>query len=185
MISYMNDIRKYIKYYEDVIEIKLCNKLINTNFAYKPSTYSTHAAIKKIKNDRVISEDFWIKENDTCFFSLKKIYELIILKYKKNYPSLEINSLTDFRITKYKEGGFMSKHVDNIHHSHGQSYGYPQLTGLLFLNDNYEGGVIKISGESFNTKAGSAILFPSNFIYPHEVTKITQGERYSITCWML
>ena len=79
----------------------------------------------------------------------------------------------------------MSKHVDNIHHSHGQSYGYPQLTGLLFLNDNYEGGVIKISGESFNTKAGSAILFPSNFIYPHEVTKITQGDRYSITCWML
>ena len=73
MISYMNDIRKYIKYYEGIMEIKLCNKLINTNFAYKPSTYSTHSAEKKIKNDRVISEDFWIKENDTCFFSLNKI----------------------------------------------------------------------------------------------------------------
>ena len=75
MISYMNDIRKYIKYYENIMQIKLCNKLINTNLAYQPSTYSIHEAIKKIKKDRVISEDFWIKENDTYFFSLKKVYE--------------------------------------------------------------------------------------------------------------
>ena len=79
----------------------------------------------------------------------------------------------------------MSKHVDNIHHSHGQNYGYPQLTGLLFLNDNYEGGEILISGKCFKTKVGSALIFPSNFIFPHEVLEVTKGVRYSITCWIL
>ena len=29
----------------------------------------------------------------------------------------------------------MSEHVDNIHHSHGQQYGFPQGSLLYFLND--------------------------------------------------
>ena len=34
----------------------------------------------------------------------------------------------------------MSEHVDNIHHSHGQKWGYPHVSALLYLNDDYEGG---------------------------------------------
>ena len=79
----------------------------------------------------------------------------------------------------------MSKHVDNIHHSHGQQWGYPQVTVLLFLNDDYEGGEIIICNRKFETKAGSAIVFPSNFMFPHEVLKVTEGTRYSITCWLM
>ena len=181
----MKDINEYIKYYIDIIDKKLCINLINEKFIYKHSTYSNDTSIKKIKKNRVIAEDYWIKDSDKFFLNLKKVYEEIINNYKKNFSSLEINNLTDFRITKYHVGGFMSKHVDNIHHSHGQNYGYPQLTGLLFLNDNYEGGEILISGKSFKTNAGSALIFPSNFIYPHEVLEVTKGVRYSITCWML
>jgi len=79
----------------------------------------------------------------------------------------------------------MSNHIDNIHHSHGQQWGYPQVTVLLFLNDDYEGGEIVISGKKFETKAGSAIVFPSNFMFPHEVLKVSKGIRYSITCWLM
>ena len=70
-------------------------------------------------------------------------------------------------------------------HSHGQVYGFPQLTILLFLNDNYEGGEFKIVDKTIITKKGSSVVFPSNFIYPHEVLKITKGIRYSITCWLM
>ena len=34
----------------------------------------------------------------------------------------------------------MSEHIDNIHHSHGQKWGYPHVTILLYLNDDYDGG---------------------------------------------
>ena len=40
----------------------------------------------------------------------------------------------------------MSEHTDNIHHSHGQEYGFPQVSALLFLNDNYEGGELIVAG---------------------------------------
>ena len=79
----------------------------------------------------------------------------------------------------------MSRHFDNIHHSHGQQYGYPQVSALLFLNDGYEGGEFIVAKEKYKTKRGSAIIFPSNFMFPHEVKIITKGIRWSIVTWLM
>ena len=79
----------------------------------------------------------------------------------------------------------MSSHVDNIHHSHGQSYGYPQCSILLFLNDDYEGGQFFVADKEYETKKGSAIIFPSNFMFPHEVKEVTSGERWSVVTWVM
>jgi len=96
-----------------------------------------------------------------------------------------VQKTTDFRLNKYDVGGFMSKHTDNIHHSHGQKYGYPQASVLLFLNDNFRGGEFIVSEEQPTIKTGDAIIFPSNFMFPHEVKKITQGTRWSIVSWLM
>ena len=79
----------------------------------------------------------------------------------------------------------MSKHVDNIHHSHGQQYGYPQVSVLLYLNEDYEGGEFFVSKEMFEPNKGSAIIFPSNFMYPHEAKAVTKGTRWSIISWLM
>ena len=181
----MTDIHSYIKYYEDVVDVKLCDDIINENIKYEPSKYATHTSGRVVKEDRVVSEDFWIKKDHTFYTPLKTTYELVLRKYQKDFPTFAAHRLTDFRISKYNTGGFMSKHVDNIHHSHGQVYGFPQLTVLLFLNDDYEGGEFEIVDKKITTKKGSSVVFPSNFIYPHEVLKITKGTRYSITCWLM
>ncbi len=80
----------------------------------------------------------------------------------------------------------MQSHIDNIHHSHGQKQGYPHLTSLLFLNDDYEGGEFVLCGDKHIEKIqGSAIVFPSNFMYPHEVKEVTEGKRFSVMTWIL
>ncbi len=33
-------------------------------------------------------------------------------------------------------------------------------------------------------KTGDMIIFPSNFLYPHQVMPVTKGERYSIVSWL-
>jgi predicted 2-oxoglutarate/Fe(II)-dependent dioxygenase YbiX len=53
------------------------------------------------------------------------------------------------------------------------------------LNDDYEGGNFVVAGKTFRTAAGSALIFPSNFMYPHEVIEISEGTRYSVTCWLM
>ena len=32
-------------------------------------------------------------------------------------------------------------------------------------------------------KTGDILMFPSNFMYPHEVTECTKGTRYSFVSW--
>ena len=79
----------------------------------------------------------------------------------------------------------MSEHCDNIHHSHGQQYGFPEASLLFFLNDNYKGGEIVIADTLYKPKRNSAIIFPSNFMYPHYVNKVEEGTRYSIITWLM
>ena len=181
----MIDVHNYIKYYENIVDEKLCDDIINKNINYETSAYATHTSGKVVKKDRVVSEDFWIRNNHKFYQPLKNTYEDVLKKYQKDFSFFTAQRLTDFRISKYSTDGFMSKHIDNIHHSHGQTYGFPQVTILLFLNDNYNGGDFVIAGKKISTKKGSSIVFPSNFIYPHEVLKVTKGIRYSITCWLM
>ena len=114
-----------------------------------------------------------------------QLFESVIVKYKNEFPLFAVGHTTDFRINQYSKGGFMSSHVDNIHHSHGQQYGYPQVSVLLYLNDDYEGGEFYVAGTKFEPEKGSAIIFPSNFMYPHEAKVVTKGTRWSIVTWLM
>ncbi len=181
----MNKLISYIKYYENIIDEQTCDILVKEDFIYETSTYSSHTNKNVIKKNRVVSGDFWIRKDNIFFDVLRVSFENTLKLYSSDFSNAHITNLTDFRISRYKEGGFMSKHVDNIHHSHGQQFGYPQVTALLFINDDYEGGEFIISNKIFKTKKGSVLVFPSNFMYPHEVLKVSKGTRYSITCWML
>ena len=175
----------YIQYYKDIVPENLCNKLINQDFNYQPSTYSTHGSGKVVKDERVRMEDFWIRKDNIFYNDIKECFEAVIVNYKKEFPLFTVNHTTDFRINRYSKGGFMSRHVDNIHHSHGQQYGYPQVSVLLYLNDNYGGGEFHVASKEFEPEKGSAIIFPSNFMFPHEAKKVTKGVRWSIITWLM
>lgn len=184
--------KKYIGYYEEVVSHELCRDIINYGFNFKPSTYSNHQGKKELKEprkgwweERVRMDDFWIRKDNILYEELKVSFEVAIKKYSDTFPLFSVQHITDFRINRYSEGGFMSKHCDNIHHSHGQQYGFPQVSTLLFLNDNYDGGEFVVADEVYNTKRGSGIIFPSNFMFPHEVKPITKGTRWSIIAWMM
>ena len=175
----------YIQYYKDIVPENLCNKLINQDFPYNTSTYSTHDSGKVVKDERVRMEDFWIRKDNIFYNDIKECFEAVIVKYKKEFPLFTVNHITDFRISRYDTGGFMSKHVDNIHHSHNQQYGYPQVSVLLYLNDDYEGGEFHVASKKIETEKGSALIFPSNFVYPHEVKEILSGVRWSLIAWLM
>ena len=53
------------------------------------------------------------------------------------------------------------------------------------LNDDYEGGNFLIAENEYKTTKGSAIVFPSNFMFPHAVKKVEKGTRYSIVTWLM
>ena len=80
----------------------------------------------------------------------------------------------------------MENHHDHIQHMFdGKRKGAPVLSIIGILNDDYEGGeLIMFEDKKINTKKGDLIIFPSNFLYPHEITPVTKGVRYSYVSWV-
>ena len=157
---------KWIGYYENVVPNNLCDDIINytvNNKTMTPSTYSTHSGESSRSSERV----------------------LMVLDIYNKVHNVNCTRLTDFRVNRYNSGGFMSEHIDNIHHSHGQQYGYPHLSVLLFLNEDYEGGEFVVADNEYQTEKGSAIIFPSNFMFPHKVNKVEYGTRWSVVSWLM
>lgn len=89
------------------------------------------------------------------------------------------------RFNRYGPGAVMQEHCDHISSLFdGSNRGIPILTVLMQLNDDFDGGELVFFGqEVVQMKAGTAIVFPSNFLYPHRVEPVTGGARYSCVSW--
>ena len=181
-------VSNYIYYYPSVLGETACDNIIahynkNTFKGWKTSTFSTTNAVTG--TSKVDMKEFWIKPEMFGYKTIQKGFDIAVSDYITENNKIKIQEYTHFRINCYETGGFMKEHIDNIHHSHGQKTGYPHLTSLIFLNDDYEGGEFVLCGEPLDKDKGSAVVFPSNFMFPHEVKKVTSGIRYSIMTWIL
>jgi len=80
----------------------------------------------------------------------------------------------------------MPPHCDHIHDIFdGKCKGVPILTLITMANDDYEGGELVLFGDvPYELKKGETIVFPSNFLFPHEIKKITKGKRLSLISWV-
>ena len=181
--------KDYIGYYTHLIPSPICDAIIGhvenerlSDFA--KSTYSDPDGVVE-SDDRVCMDEIWFLQDHKFYDVLKNFVLKGLENYSKQHPKFVVTHHTNFRLNKYSKGGFMSKHCDNIHHSHGQQYGYPHVSVLLFLNDDYEGGEFVVADETYVTKKGSSLIFPSNFMFPHEVKPITNGTRWSVITWMM
>jgi predicted 2-oxoglutarate/Fe(II)-dependent dioxygenase YbiX len=52
------------------------------------------------------------------------------------------------------------------------------------LNDSFEGGEFVVLDKTIKMKAGDLLIFPSNFIFEHQVKTITKGTRLSFISWV-
>ena len=179
------DVEKYIGYYKNALPYTLCRDIMSYGYNFQPSTYANNKGKLTSSDERVRMDECWVGKDDAYYEDIKEVFERVIKKYSNKFPLFSVQHTTDFRINRYPVGGFMSSHVDNIHHSHGQQYGYPQVSALLYLNDNYEGGEFYVAGKRVIPPQGSAIIFPSNFMFPHEAKVVTKGIRWSIVTWLM
>jgi hypothetical protein len=95
------------------------------------------------------------------------------------------SGFTNIKFNKYAENKQMAEHCDHIHSMiPGHTIGIPTLSIVGVLNDDYEGGDFIMFGDTkFNLKKGDVLVFPSNFLYPHKVEKVTKGTRYTYVSW--
>ena len=105
-------------------------------------------------------------------------------KYLKIHQYLDTQFFSGVKFNKYNIGESMKQHIDHIYCLFdGERKGIPVLSFIGVFNDDYEGGDFMLCGKKIELKQGDCVIFPSVFLYPHEVTPITKGTRYSWVLW--
>ena len=144
--------------------------------------------LKDGADSQPLSTQYNIKKNKESTSIPDDIRALVNFKIHNNLYIDSVISPKRVSLNFYNEygaGDYYNKHVDSFKATPKQKNIFFDYGFSLCLNDDYEGGEIIICNRKFETKAGSAIVFPSNFMFPHEVLKVTKGIRYSITCWLM
>ena len=189
------DLTKYLANYENFLDADYCKKAVK---ALKKAEWSTHQFYQAGTDSHVSYEN----ELSVSWSNVKQRKEIQdklydgLLKYVKELPKVAKstrlhdwyagwNGYSELRFNKYDENTLMKLHCDHIHSMFdGQRKGIPALSLLGCLNDDYEGGeLIFWDDTEIKLKGGSLLIFPSNFMYPHEVKPVTKGSRYSYVSW--
>ena len=192
--SYTKD---YIKIYDNVIPEKILDNLIKickASPAFKKagvvgvSDQLTNVVDEKIRKvfhwcvssfeSKSLTEVHWNNYLSSIFCKFVVNY-LIDIKLEASFKIKEV------QILKYIPGGHYTFHVD-----HGTTT--PRTYSCIFyLNEDYKGGQLVFRDPINNSlykidpKKNRMIVWPSNFMYPHSVTPVTEGERYSVVSWAL
>lgn len=187
---YKKNIEDYIVEFENILSDEDCNKILAEYLncpEWGPTYVGGGVVDRRIRNvDTVqISNPHVISQN---FETRKEIDEIVfraaanaIKKYNELFPEAKIEQDSGYELLKYNEGFFYKQHTDSFKDQ-------PRAVSCSFaLNDDYEGGGFGFFDNEFHykLKKGSVLMFPSNFMYPHEVLPVTKGTRYSIITWFV
>lgn len=116
----------------------------------------------------------------------EKIYEYmknLINEYQQEHPDfeLEIQEDSGYELLKYEEGDFYVQHSDSFKEQ-------PRaLTVIMSMNNAYDGGEVALFNRElvYKMDAGDILVFPSSFMYPHEIMPVTSGTRFSLITWIV
>jgi len=172
-------IQDFIKCYENMLDPELCKKIIKEdshdfkNAIVKDGIISSHRKCYM----KVIDKKF----ETNMYSNIGKFLKLYEKEFKYFTTGLSCED-TGYQHLLYKgeEKGEYKDHVDHFDL-------YPRvLSCSIILNDDYDGGDFSFfEGEyCVPKKTGSAVVFPSNFCFPHAVTPVSNGDRHTIVTWI-
>jgi len=185
----LNKLEDYVIVIKNAVPKKLCKKALQELkeadwrqfqfYDYKENSHKTLSHEKELETSY-----HFIDSHDEIGEHLWYAIDKYVKKFKFHwFPGW--NGYTKLKYNKYKKGTLMAEHCDHIHDMFdGVIKGIPTLSIIGALNDDYKGGnLIMFENKKYNLKAGDVIIFPSNFLYPHKVTEITKGTRYTyVSC---
>ena len=186
----MNQIEDYIIVL-NTIPKELCESLVKEN---NKKQWKRHTWNNSLNNSNVSEQtkeldvmDCTTQQQTNITPSLVKAldeYQRIVSWEGDKTKGQWLTKCSPIRFNKYEVGTMMRKHYDHIHSIFdGKMKGVPLVSIVGNLNEDYEGSEFRCRDKEIKLKTGDILMFPSNFMYPHEVTECTKGTRYSFVSW--
>lgn len=187
------DLSDHILHLKSFIDKDVCNSVMNAldNLERDNSAPYTDGLLNN-NADTYFDPDIKYIDNvrDRIFIDGLKEYASKIRSFNWSYYDTKSFHCSEMIIRRYNEGSEFKYHHDDII---GEIFPHwflrrqNILTCNFYFSDanNYEGGdLVFTCGKTFHPSMGDIIIFPSNWMFYHEVQKITKGKRYSGTVWL-
>ena len=182
----MIKITDYIKLYDNILSEEDCEDIIKyvKDGDFKNSHVNGDGTGKKLIVDKT-TRNCYVKDLDLQYDGIVfKGVEKAISNYQIDFPHFYIGANandTGYEHLLYKgsEKGTYTTHTDSFDSA-------PRLISIsILLNDNFDGGNFCFFDEHIlEKKIGSAVVFPSNFCFPHSVLPVSNGDRHAIITWL-
>lgn len=184
-----SNLKDYIIVLDDVLSHSVCDKILEeyvnsgewqqTEIGSGINTDIRSATTIQMSQDIVIAKNTELRKDlDSCVFN--SVGDAI-RRYNEKFDHCRIQEDSGYELLRYETGQFYKQHTDSFK-------ARPRAVSCsLALNNDYEGGEFGFFDRELVIKApkGGAVLFPSNFMYPHEIMPVTKGTRYSIITWFI
>ena len=186
----------YIKVYDDVLGVEQISSIIK--WSNKLKFKSGGVSDKQIVNKNIRDVELYdihdvSNESHTRVHWRNYLTALIVNLIKNDYEKNLIATPNDgtgftgigeLSLLKYGKGGHYNFHIDQFTQA-------PRILSIIILlNDDYIGGELvfcdnltKKEIKKIKNKSGKVIIWPSCFMFPHQIKEITEGTRYSIVAW--
>lgn len=174
----MNDLFDYV-FVENIYTENLCKEIIDKLNQNQWKDHRWYGTQQKWVNKK----DFSVSYNIELQSLMKDNILKVCGKYFEKYNESFCTEYSGIRFNRYDEGESIASHVDHIHSLFNDKKGIPVLSMVGLLNDDFEGGEFMLCDQKVDLKAGDVLIFPSIFLYPHEVKPVTKGSRYSWVLW--
>jgi predicted 2-oxoglutarate/Fe(II)-dependent dioxygenase YbiX len=190
LIKPASKLEDFVQVFDNVLSPENCNLILNEyqNSSEWLDTLTGNGQVSKdtrncteisISSQHILEQNFDVRKNldSIVFESVKNV----ITNYNNLIPTFRIDIDTGYQLLRYKKGEFYIQHTDSFKEQQRS------LSCSIQLNEDYEGGEFAFFDREMmiRTKPGSAIVFPSNFMYPHEIMPVIKGTRYSIITWLV
>lgn len=188
--QYKKNIEDYIVVFDNIIPNELCDRILkeySKSNEWKIAGLAGGTSNTNIRNVHSIGLSFpEIIQNNIPVRQgldndLYNVAALAIKKYNEQFPEARIEQDSGYDLLRYTTDQFYTQHTDSFK-------AQPRAVSCSFaLNDDFDGGEFAFFNRElkYKIKKGSVIMFPSNFMYPHEILPVTRGTRYSIITWFI
>ena len=117
-------------------------------------------------------------------FMMQSFKEYVDKVKYKDWSEL-VYQFSTIRFNRYEKGQLMREHHDHIYSLFdGDKKGIPILSIIINFNEGYDGADLVFWDDYvLPLGKGDILMFPSLFLYPHKVTEMKSGVRYSGVSW--
>ena len=88
----------------------------------------------------------------------------------------------EIQVLEYIENQKYTWHTDASPMPDSKEY-HRKISVILYLSDDFEGGTTKFVHQDYKPPIGHALIFPSNWCFPHCGTQVTSGKKRVAVTW--